>query len=386
MGSPILPGATLGVLGGGQLGRMFCAAANRMGYAVAALDPDPDAPALQVAQHPVAAELDDPDALGRIAGICAAVTVEFENVPKESLAALAEKIPTRPCARAISVAQNRAAEKQFAESLGIPPAPHAIVRGATDLASAPESLYPGRLKSLRFGYDGKGQHPVASREEAERVLGEHPGTDFVLEKNLDLAAEVAMIGARLPSGEIAFLPPCQTFHADGILDVAIAPAPLDPAVTRQARESTRRVLEALEYEGVLCVEYFITRSGDLMLNEMAPRPHNSGHHSIESCSLSQFELQVRALCGLPVGDPVQAPHAAMLNLLGQCWEGGEPDWAGVLRDPRAALHLYGKREPRRGRKMGHVTFLADDARDAERRALEAKSLLYPDVRVRAGQP
>ena len=376
MAPPILPPATLGVLGGGQLGKMFCAAAQRMGYAVAALDPDPEAPAMQCADHRVVGAFEDRGAVERLVELSDAVTLEFENVPADALLVAGHERPVRPGPKVLEIAQSRIAEKRFFQSIGIPTARTAFIASADDADAADEGLFPGLLKSDRMGYDGKHQHRVHDRRSVAGIVSANPQTAFVLERRLDLAGEIAVVGARTPSGSISMLPACETRHENGILDMAVVPARFDSDIRRQAKETARKIMEALEYEGVVCVEYFLTSDGELLANEMAPRPHNSGHHSIESCTISQFEMQVRALCDLPCPEPILRSSAAMFNLLGKCWDDGHIDWLPVLRSPRAAIHLYGKRKPRPWRKMGHVTFLAESPDEAESLALEAKAGLH----------
>lgn len=361
----ILPPATLAVLGGGQLGRFFVRAAQELGYRVWVLDPDPHAPAGQIAHRHVVAAYDDPAALAELAAHAAAVTTEFENVPAATLEQLAERVPVRPGAAAVAVCQDRRAEKRFLAANGLPHGPFAVIESAADCERASAVRFPALLKTARLGYDGKGQQLVASAEAlptAWAALGKVP---CVLEERLELAAELSVVLARGLEGTIVAFPPGANVHRNGILDATTAPAPLPKAVCQKAVAIARAVAERLDYVGVLGVEFFWTRDGRLYVNEMAPRPHNSGHHTLDACSVSQFDQQVRALCGLPLAPVRTHSRAVMVNLLGDLWfdEQGayrEPDWAGLLVLPHLALHLYGKREARRGRKMGHFTVTGDD--------------------------
>ena len=356
----------LGVLGGGQLARMFALAAQRMGYRVAILDPDPDAPAAGVADLHVRAALDDEVAWQTMAEQCAAVTIETENVPADALDHIARSIPVAPDARALHVAQDRAREKSFLADHGIDVVPHRVLHDVADIeanAAQIATLLPGVLKTSRYGYDGKGQATVHSLSELRAALA-RLGTPSVLEKRVNLRDECSVILARAADGSIAVHPVPLNRHVDGILDLSIVPAPLTADLHERAVRTAMRIAAALDYRGVLCVEFFITDDQRLLVNEIAPRPHNSGHFTIDACRASQFEQQVRVLAGLPLGDaglarPGQA--VAMANLLGDIWDHGDPDWTAALRHPEVRLHLYGKRTARPGRKMGHVTLFADNA-------------------------
>jgi len=360
----IAPGQWLGILGGGQLGRMFCHAAQVMGYRVAVLDPDADSPAGAVADRHLLAAYTDDAALDELAALCEAVTTEFENVPAESLRRLAAAgRRVGPAADAVAVTQDRIAEKTFVASLGIPVAPHIAVRSVEDLAAPPAHLFPGILKLARLGYDGKGQALVASEEEAREAFVRFGSAPCVLEARLPLAYEISVVVARGFDGETAAFPVSRNEHRGGILAVSCAPAPALPErVADEVARMGRSIALGLDYHGVLCVEFFVLEDGSLVVNEMAPRPHNSGHYTIEACASSQFAQQARVLAGLPLGAPAALAPSVMLNVLGDVWfENGvrrEPDWAAVARVPGACLHLYGKREPRVGRKMGHVTCVA----------------------------
>lgn len=360
------PGAWLGLLGGGQLGRMFCAAAQSLGYRVLVLDPDPDSPAGSVADAQCCAAYDDPAALAQLAARCVAVTTEFENVPAAALQRLAESVPVRPGAAAVAIAQDRIREKNSIAALGIAVAPYASITSHADLKTIDPTLLPGRLKAARLGYDGRGQYAVdtpRALREAFEALG---GVPCVLERHLSLAFELSLVLARDANGQMAFFPAAENHHHNGILRSSRAPAPsVDPAQLTQAESWARLIAEALDYVGVLCVEFFVLKDGSLCVNEIAPRPHNSGHYTLNACVTSQFEQQVRALVGLPLGSTRLREPSLMLNLLGEIWfvdqQRREPDWSAVLALPGTSLHLYGKNDPRPGRKMGHITCTAPTA-------------------------
>lgn len=378
------PGATLGVLGGGQLGRMFVHAAQRLGYGVLVLEPDPESPAGAVAQAQLCAPYDDARALAEMAARCAAITTEFENVPAPSLARLAEDRPVAPSAAAVAVCQDRAAEKARFAAAGVPCAPHAVIETPEQLDAVGADLLPGILKTARLGYDGKGQVPVADRAGLHAAWSALQRVPCVLEKKLALDVELSAIVARGADGAWVSLPVQQNLHRGGILALTTVPAPrVDEALAARAVAEAARIAVALDYVGVLCVEFFVLDDGSLVANEMAPRPHNSGHYSIDACDLSQFELQVRTLAGLPLVAPRLHSPCEMVNLLGDLWfdparpaaAAREPDWARVLALPGMHLHLYGKREARRGRKMGHLTVTAPTAAEARRRATQAAAVL-----------
>jgi 5-(carboxyamino)imidazole ribonucleotide synthase len=373
---PLLPGATLGVLGGGQLGRMFVHAAQRLGYQTLVLDPDAHSPAGRVAHHHLVADYLDAAALAEMAQRCDAITTEFENVPAQALATLAAQRPVAPAAEAVAVCQDRAAEKAQFVRCGVPCAPHAVIDGEAALATVPDALLPGILKTARLGYDGKGQVRVATRTELTEAWNALKRVPCVLEQRLALADELSVILARGRDGTVVHFPLQRNVHRDGILALTEVPAQVDGALAAQALEGATRIAASLGYVGVLCVEFFVAADGRLLANEMAPRPHNSGHYSIDACDLSQFDLQVRTLAGLPLVAPRLHSPAAMLNLLGDLWfdaEGRErtPPWAQVLALPGAQLHLYGKADARRGRKMGHLTVVAASAGAARDTAAEA---------------
>jgi len=351
----ILPGATLGLLGGGQLGRMFTAAARTLGYGVTVLDPDPIAPAAEFATKHIAAPYDDRQALDEIARSCAAVTTEFENAPAGALDAIATRAVVRPSGSSVAVAQDRRREKGFFSERGFPVGAWATIEAPEDIGPALARVkLPALLKTARFGYDGKGQARVESAAEAARVFDEWKRVPCVIEELLALEGEISVVLARSAEGMVAVFPVAENHHARGILDITVAPARIPDALAREATALAGRLASELEYVGVLAVEMFIV-GGRLLLNEIAPRPHNSGHYTIDACRTSQFEQQVRVLCGLPLGDPSLHTPAVMVNLLGDLWNSGAPGWQYVLKHPGAHLHLYGKREARPGRKMGHVT-------------------------------
>lgn len=380
----ILPGATLGLLGGGQLGRMFTVAARTLGYRVTVLDPDPWAPAAEFATSHLKAPFDDPQALAEVARTCAAVTTEFENAPAQALDSISAATVVRPSGSSVSVAQDRRREKGFFAEHGFPVGRFAVVDSAAGIAPALGKVrLPALLKTARLGYDGKGQARIDRPEDAERVFAQWKNVPCVLEELLALEREVSVVLARAADGASAVFPLAENRHARGILDLTIAPARVPDAIAREATTLATRLAAELGYVGVLAVEMFVV-DGKLLLNEIAPRPHNSGHYTIDACVTSQFEQQARILAALPLGDPAQHTPAVMVNLLGDIWyadDGAprEPPWPDVLRHGMAKLHLYGKKEPRRGRKMGHVTCLGATLDDALATARAVKALLrIPD--------
>lgn len=366
--------ATLGLLGGGQLGRFFVQAAQKLGYRVQVLDPDPASPAGQVADRHLAAAYDDQAALDELAANCAAVTTEFENVPAPTLEYLARTVRVRPSAAAVSVCQDRIVEKSFLRDHHLPHGPFAVIRTEQDLAAAPPALFPGVLKVARFGYDGKGQFRVATGDEALDAFRKVGGKACVLEALLPLDCEVSVVLARDANGAAECFPVAENSHTHGILDMSIVPARISPALAKFARECALRIATALDFIGTLGVEFFISQ-GELYVNEMAPRPHNSGHYTLDATNISQYEQQVRALCGLPLGSPVLLRPAVMVNLLGDLWSDGEPKWSRLLERPNLRLHLYGKHEARPGRKMGHFTVLGPRLSDVVTAAFEARSAI-----------
>jgi 5-(carboxyamino)imidazole ribonucleotide synthase len=357
------PGAWLGLLGGGQLGRMFCMAAQSMGYRVCVLDPGDASPAGSVADRHLRADYEDEQALGELAALCRAATTEFENVPARSLEFLASHCRVSPAAACVAIAQDRIAEKGFVSGCGLKTAPYVPVVSRSDLEQAPPTLFPGILKLARLGYDGKGQVRVSSREQALEAFEALGARACVLEQQVQLACEISVIVARGFDGRMLTWPVAENVHRQGILARSVVPARVAPALAQTAQQAACRIARQMNYVGVLCVEFFVDTDGELRVNEMAPRPHNSGHYTIDACVTSQFEQQVRVLAGLPLGDTRLHAPAVMLNVLGDAWLAAgdgvprEPDWGIVLRHPQAKLHLYGKTEPRAARKMGHVTVL-----------------------------
>ncbi len=379
--APILPGATLGVLGGGQLGRMFVHAAQAMGYATAVLEPGADSPAGRVSHQHIRTSYDDPQGLAALAQACAAVTTEFENVPAPALAELARSLPVSPAAAAVAIAQDRAAEKAHFVRCGVPVAPHALVDSAAALAGVDAALLPGILKTARLGYDGKGQARVDTPEALAQAWHQLGGVPCVLEQQLALAQECSVIVARGADGALVHLPVQRNLHRGGILAVTeVFEGNVAPAVASRALDAAKSIAHGLEYVGVLCVEFFVLADGRLVVNEMAPRPHNSGHWSQDGADVSQFELQVRCMAGLPLTAPRQHSPATMLNLLGELWFAGggqaaEPPWHQVLGLPGCHLHLYGKAEPKPGRKMGHLNITGATPGAVRATALQAARLL-----------
>lgn len=394
--APILPGAWLGVLGGGQLGRMFCYAAQRLGYQVAVLDPDPKSPAGQVAHRHICADYDNEQALVRLATLCQAVTTEFENVPASALHTLAGLTRVAPAAQAVALTQDRATEKKFLQQAGVKVAPFIEVGSRHDLQQARPELFPGILKTARFGYDGKGQIRVANLQQAQQAFENLGQVSCVLEAQLNLADEISVVLARSECGQVQSFQPAHNSHRDGILAVSrVDGKELD--IHKIAQQKAEQIAQAAQYVGVLCVEFFVLGDGRLIANEMAPRPHNSGHHTIEACLSSQFEQQVRTMTGLPLGSPQLIQPAVMVNILGDCWFAGEnttennkktlhtkqnqqssvtvPNWPTALAVPGVYLHLYGKSEPRIGRKMGHFTAIGKTLAQAEQRASQAAMAL-----------
>ncbi|TDP62225.1 5-(carboxyamino)imidazole ribonucleotide synthase [Roseateles toxinivorans] len=373
--------AAVGVMGGGQLGRMFVHAAQTLGFEVVVLDPDANSPAGAAAQTQIQTAYLDAGGLAELARRCVAITTEFENVPAEALKTLAQQRPVAPSGEAVAVCQDRAAEKAHFAGCGVPCAPYAVIAMAEQLAAVDEALLPGILKTARLGYDGKGQVRVRSRAELEQAWAELKQAPCVLEQMLPLEREISVIVARSAAGEIVHFPVQQNLHRDGILALTQVPAPdVSAALQQEAVACARRIAESLNYVGVLCVEFFVLRDGRLVANEMAPRPHNSGHYSIDACDLSQFDCQLRAMTGLPLVQPRLHSPCAMVNLLGDLWfddQGRQrtPAWDQLLALPGVHLHLYGKTEARAGRKMGHLTLTAATAEQALATANRAAALL-----------
>ncbi|WP_373740119.1 5-(carboxyamino)imidazole ribonucleotide synthase [Neisseria sp.] len=360
---PILPPANLGILGGGQLGRMFAVAAKTMGYRVTVLDPDPNAPTAEFADRHLCAPFDDQTALDELAK-CAAVTTEFENVNADAMRFLAQHTRVSPSGDCVAVAQNRIQEKAWIQKAGLQTAPYQAVCKPEDISDASAELLPGILKTATLGYDGKGQIRVKTLAELQTAFAEHGGVDCVLEKMVDLRGEISVVVCRLNSENVQTFDPAENIHENGILAYSIVPARLSADIQQQARQMARRLADELDYVGVLAVEMFVVGdTHELVVNEIAPRPHNSGHHTIDACAASQFQQQVRIMCGLSPADTRLLSACCMANILGDVWggDGSEPDWLPLQSDTASFLHLYGKKAARKGRKMGHFVTLADDA-------------------------
>ncbi len=376
--------AMIGLLGGGQLGRMMIQAAHQLGLRVAVLDPDPNGPASQIADHVIVAAYDDFNALAQLGQWADVFTTEFENVPAESLRFLAKSGPTMPDAHSVGIAQNRIDEKRFIQATGVPVAPYAVISRVEDCHEISPQLFPGILKSARLGYDGKGQQNVDSSA-AVRAAWEAMGSvDCIVEKRLALDREISVICARDRLGHIEIFPVGENTHRHGILAVTQVPARISPALEQRAHECARKIIEALKYVGVMCIEFFVLSGEQLIANEIAPRPHNSGHHTIEACSVSQFEQQVRICAQLPLAQPSLRSPAVMLNILGESWFKSsdhpiEPDWDAVRAQFGVHLHLYGKSEPWPGRKMAHVTCLGATPSEARARAIVVADILGLDT-------
>jgi len=385
----IMPGEMLGILGGGQLGRMFTMAAQSMGYRVTVLDPAEQSPASSVAERHLRADYLDLVALRELGSSCSAVTTEFENVPADSLKTLAGYGVVSPAASSVAVAQDRILEKQFLADSGFDVVPYAVIQdgqGGRNIKSLGEhahskpisALFPGILKISRLGYDGKGQQRVNSQGDLDKALRAINHAPCILEQRVALSSEVSVVVARGFDGEVETFPVSENQHRSGILDISIVPARVAPEIIWKAREIAIRIAEKLDYRGVLCVEFFILEEGPdtrLLVNEIAPRPHNSGHYTIDACVTSQFEQQVRTLCGIPLGSTAMQGAAVMVNLLGDLWREGEPPWQEVLRHPNVKLHLYGKLAAHPGRKMGHYTVIAKTVDAGLQLALEIKESL-----------
>jgi 5-(carboxyamino)imidazole ribonucleotide synthase len=374
---PIFPGSTIGVLGSGQLGRMFAIAARRMGYRVHTFSPETDTPTGQVADVEITASYDDLEALRAFVGAVDVVTFEFENIPAATVNAVAEHVVVRPSGMVLHTAQHRLREKMFLAKGGFPITPFRPVYSLADLRAGLRDLgFPAVLKTAGFGYDGKGQSKIASIGEAEAALRTLNGQEAVLEAFVDFEREVSVVAARGLDGTFAHYGVIENAHRHHILDISVAPAAVPAKTGDEAVEIARSLLEELDVVGVLCVEFFLTRDGKLLVNELAPRPHNSGHFTVDACVTSQFEQQLRAVCGLPLGSTELLRSAAMANLLGDLWRGGEPNWRAACAFPDVKLHLYGKLVPRPGRKMGHLTGLAATAAAASQLVCAARAALH----------
>lgn len=375
MKQPILPGGTIGVLGSGQLGRMFAIAARRLGYRVHVLSPDRDTPTGQVAEVEHQADYLDLDAVAHFANQVDVVTFEFENVPAETIQIVEKSAPVFPGGNVLHTTQHRLREKNFLSQAGIPVTPYLPIQSAEDLQTANPELFPGVLKTASWGYDGKGQTKLESQPANDSVWTQAETDQAILEKFVDFTAELSVVAVRGQDGAFASYGPIANTHRNHILDLSVAPGDFPQVVADEAVEIARAILKELDVIGVLCVEFFLTTDGKLLVNELAPRPHNSGHLTIDGHAACQFEQQVRAVCGLPLAATTQLRPAAMVNLLGDIWQDGTPNWAAALAMPDVKLHLYGKQKPSVGRKMGHLTALADSPELAIERALAARKSL-----------
>jgi len=384
---PLYPPAYLGILGGGQLGRYFVQAAQDLGYQVCVLDPDPNSPAGQIAQEHLLAQYDDEDVLHQMAQLCDAISTEFENVPANTIDYLIKQgVFVAPKSYAVSIAQHRIKEKEFLKTcqsfMGVGPVNYAVIENDDQLETVQESLFPGILKTAQLGYDGKGQQRVHHPTELKQAWNTFGKVSCVLEKKLELAFELSAIIARGDNDETHLLPITQNIHENGILHLSMVPAPnLTEELQEKIHEAAHTIIRQLDYVGVLCIEFFVLKDGSLVVNEIAPRPHNSGHHSLDSCLTNQFEQQVRSLAKLPLGDSRVLSPVVMLNILGDIWfdkntnDIRSPDWEKILAMPCAKLHLYGKSEPKIGRKMGHINFIADSVDQALVHAKQAMDIL-----------
>jgi len=372
----ILPEAILGVLGGGQLGRMFTVAARTMGYRVVVLDPDKNSPAAELANKHICAAFDDRAALEKMGRVCAAITTEFENVDANSMEYLSQFCPVRPSAKAVAIAQNRILEKTFLRDNGFETAPFTAINSKADIEAALKKIgTPALLKISQFGYDGKGQATVNTLAEASAAFEQMGSKPCVLEQRLKLQTEISVVVARDIKGNTVAYPVAENTHVNGILDISVVPAQVSEKLSQQATKDARAVADKLDYCGVMAVEFFVVENERLLINEIAPRPHNSGHYTMDACLTSQFDQQVRAMCGLPLGDTRLLSPVAMVNILGDAWKGDTaPPWNAVLDEPRAKLHLYGKRDARPGRKMGHFTCIGESVQEASSlaRAMQQK--------------
>jgi 5-(carboxyamino)imidazole ribonucleotide synthase len=374
---PVLPGSTIGVLGSGQLGRMFAISARRMGYRVHTYSPDRDSPTGQIADVEIDAPYEDLDRVREFASAVDVVTFEFENVPAATAETAAHHALVRPAGEVLHITQHRLREKTFLQKHGFPVTRFAAIRTEAELHEAAASLGPAILKTAGFGYDGKGQYRVNTPRQAIGAWDQMQRQEAVLEAVVDFEAELSVVGVRSYDGDCVFFAPSLNDHVSGILDVSTAPAPFSHEIAETAVSITRGILEQLSVTGVLCVEFFLTRDHQLLVNELAPRPHNSGHLTIDACVTSQFEQQLRAVCGLPLGSTEMLRPAAMANLLGDLWGSGDPRWKSAIALPQVKLHLYGKIEPRPGRKMGHLTATAQTPEAAAQLVRAARTRLNP---------
>ena len=372
----ILPPSTIGILGGGQLGRMFTVAARTMGYRVVVLEPDATCPTGSIADEHIQASYEDATALEQLADSCAAITTEFENTPASSLKMLASKKIVSPSGDNVAIAQDRIREKTYLRDNEFPVGNFAIINSANPVDNAVTQIkFPALMKTARFGYDGKGQAKVNSAEEVKKIYADWGNKDCILEEFLNLKCEVSVVLARSADGEVMPFPVAENQHRNGILDISIVPARIDPGVSAEAMALAMNLATTMNYVGVLAVEFFVLADDTLLINEMAPRPHNSGHYTIDACHTSQFEQQVRALCGLPLGNPSLHTPVVMVNILGDIWTDGEPKWNLIFEHPDAKLHLYGKLEARPGRKMGHFTVKGKTVNEALQSALALRNAL-----------
>jgi len=361
----ILPGATLGMLGGGQLGRMFVTAAQTMGYKVIVLEPDVNSPAGIIADQHICAKYTDEEALAQLAQQCDAVTTEFENIPATVLSYLEDKTVVHPSSNVLSSTQNRLVEKAFIESLGINVAPYAAIRGMEDIDAIADTFqFPAIIKAASFGYDGKGQSVCQTADDVRNAFTVLNKVECVLEQRINLVREISTVLARSQSGEITHFPIAENVHVNGILHSTTVPSNVPAEQAQKAIEMADKIAEGLDYVGIMAVEFFISKEGDILANEIAPRPHNSGHFTLDACQTSQFEQQVRMLCGLPSGNCELTSPVVMINLLGDVWGSSQPHWETLLSRPENKLHLYGKKEARPGRKMGHFNVLATSVEKA----------------------
>jgi len=367
----VLPGGTLGVLGSGQLGRMFAIAARQLGYRIHVLSPESDTPTGQVADKEIQASYQDLKAVEDFAAEVDVVTFEFENVDSQTVEAIERNTRVHPAGRVLHTTQHRLREKNFLQSISVPVTPFAAICSQEDLENAASTHAPGVLKTAAWGYDGKGQVKVEAPTDAIAAWEQIDRAEAIFEKFVDFNQELSIVAARGQDGECAFYGPMANLHENHILSISVCPGGFSEKVTSEAQEITRAILEALNYVGTLCVEFFLTQDGSLLVNELAPRPHNSGHLTIDGHRTCQFEQQVRAIAGLPLGSPAQIKPAAMVNLLGDVWQNGDPDWSSALAINDLKLHLYGKREARVGRKMGHINILSDTPESAKQLAVSA---------------
>ena len=371
---PVLPGSTIGIFGSGQLGKMMTTAAKQLGYRVHVFSPGTDTPAGQVADREFQAAYEDVEAVEQFAKSVDVITLEFENIPVAALAAASKHVQVYPGDQALAIPQNRSLEKNFLRDNDIPTCEFRIVRTLEELKAASQEIMPGVLKTTSGGYDGKGQFVIRDPADVETAWAELKTDEAILEEFIEFQYEFSVIGARSANGQFAAYPSFRNDHQNQILDVSISPSGLEPSLDAQATQVVQGIMEGLNAVGVLCVEFFY-RDGQILVNEMAPRPHNSGHLTIEGHATSQFEQHVRAVCGLPLGTTAQVTPAVMVNLLGDCWSDGQPDWSACLRLPGVALHLYGKENPAPARKMGHITAVAETIEEARRLAIAARDSL-----------